>query len=341
MAAPGIDQHNLQIYLRKRIDTVQGEVSFTRITQGNSNLTYIVRDEAGNRWVMRRPPIGQVAATAHNMEREHRIIAALDGHVPVPKALFFCDDESITGAPFFMMDFVDGMSPASEKDAERDFSPHQRRAASENLVDTLAQIHEVDVDKVGLGDLGRREDYVSRQLRRWRQQWDVNKIRDVPEVDRAFDILTRRIPTQQGAALVHGDYKFDNVLFDTTGEVLAVVDWELCTLGDPIADLAALVMLWTEPGESNALGQKTATSAPGMLTRSEIVNRYRLRSSRSIDELDYYLAFTNWRVACVTESVYSRLKKNMMGDHPATDPEVFGNAAKHHASLALELASAL
>jgi aminoglycoside phosphotransferase (APT) family kinase protein len=341
MAAPGIDQHNLQTYLRNVIDTVQGEVSFTRITQGNSNLTYIVRDEAGNRWVLRRPPIGQVAATAHNMEREHRIIATLDGHVPVPKALVFCDDESITGAPFFMMNFVDGMSPASEKDAERDFSPRQRRAASENLVDTLAQIHEVDVDKVGLGDLGRRENYVSRQLRRWRQQWDVNKIRDVPEVDRAFAILTRRIPTQQGAALVHGDYKFDNVLFDATGAVLAVIDWELCTLGDPIADLAALVMLWTEPGESNALGQKTATSAPGMLTRSEIVDRYRLCSSRSIDELDYYLAFTNWRVACVTESVYARLKKNMMGDHPATDPEVFGNAAKHHASLALELASAL
>jgi aminoglycoside phosphotransferase (APT) family kinase protein len=314
MAPPGIDQHNLQIYLGKMIDAVQGEISFTRIARGNSNLTYIVRDEAGNRWVMRRPPIGQVAATAHNMEREHRIIAALDGHVPVPKALVFCDDESITGATFFMMDFVDGVSPASEKDAERDFSPHQCRAASENLVDTLAQIHEVDVDEVGLGDLGRRQDYVSRQLHRWRKQWDVNKIREVPEVDRAFD---------------------------TAGEVLAVVDWELCTLGDPIADLAALVMLWTESGERNALGQKTATSAPGMLTRSEIVDRYGLRSSRSIDELDYYLAFTNWRVACVTESVYSRLKKNMMGDHPATDPEVFGNAARHHASRALELASAL
>ncbi|WP_158461420.1 phosphotransferase family protein [Rhodococcus opacus] len=301
----------------------------------------MVSDQAGQRWILRRPPIGQVASTAHNMEREHRIIAALDGHVPVPKVLLFCDDESVTGAPFVMMDFVKGVSPASERDAEETFSPSQRRAASENLVDTLAQIHGVDVDEVGLGDLGKREDYLLRQLRRWRKQWDVNQVREVPEVDQAFRILAERIPTQQGAALVHGDYKFDNVLFATGGEVLAVVDWELCTLGDPIADLAALVMLWTEPGERNALGQKAASSAAGMLTRSEIVERYRARSSRSLDDLDYYLAFTNWRVACVTESVYSRLKKNMMGDHPTTDPQVFGDAAQHHASLALELASAL
>ena len=215
---------------------------FELITGGHSNLTFRVTDAEGRRWVLRRPPLRQVLATAHDMAREHRIIAALaDTSVPVPPLVGLCEDTAVNGAPFFVMDFVDGLVlrdvPAGEQ-----IGPDERRAAAESMIDTLAAIHDVDVDAVGLGDLGRREDYLARQLKRWYGQFEKSKLREIPEVDEVHDELVRTMPEQKESTIVHGDFRLDNCLVSPEGRIQAVLDWELCTLGDPLADVGLMIV---------------------------------------------------------------------------------------------------
>ena len=303
----GIDAGGIEAWFALNVPSGSPPFSFERIAGGHSNLTYRVSDAAGNRWALRRPPLGKRLGSAHDMGREHKVVSAL-GPTPVPVAgvVGLCDDDAVNGAPFYVMEFVEG--PILRGVAETEAFPDEgdRRAIGERVADTLVAIQEVDPDAVGLGDLGRKEDYVARQLHRWQGQWEKSKTRELPAIDRVHDALAARIPDQGPATIVHGDYRLDNMILTESGEVAAVLDWELCTLGDPLADVGQLMVYWPERGEETiALGQP-ANLAPGFPTREEIAARYAERSGRDLSDLGFYVALGYWKLAIILEGVYAR-----------------------------------
>jgi aminoglycoside phosphotransferase (APT) family kinase protein len=313
--ADGIERAGVEAWFARHAPEAELPLAFERIAGGLSNLTYRVSDAAGRRWALRRPPLGKTLGSAHDMAREHRVLAALaPTEVPVPPLVGLCEDEEVTGAPFYVMEFVDGPILRGLSEAEAAFADEaDREAIGYRVADTLAQIHAVDPDAVGLGELGRKEDYVARQLRRWQGQWEKSKTRELDTVDRVHERLAARIPKQGPATLVHGDYRLDNMILTPTGEVAAVVDWELCTLGDPLADVGTLMAYWPERGDATvALGQP-ANLAPGFPTRHELTARYAERSGRDISELDFYLALGYWKLAIILEGVYSRYAAGAYG----------------------------
>jgi aminoglycoside phosphotransferase (APT) family kinase protein len=316
----GIDVARVSAWLVANIAEVVAPFEFDVIAGGRSNLTYRVTDADGRRIVLRRPPLGHVLATAHDMAREHRIIAAVGTtRVPVPPALGVCTDETVNGAPFYVMGFVDGVVlDAPEKAALLPLG--LRRTACEHLVDVLADLHDVDVDAVGLGDLARREGYVERQLKRWTTQWAGSKTRELPAIDEVAETLARNVPVQQGVAIAHGDYRFGNCLTDVdSGRVAAVLDWELCTLGDPLADVGYLGVYWTDPGVPTRR-HNDPSGAAGFATYADLLDRYATRTGRDVSGIDYYVAFSSWRLAVISEGVYARYLHGAMGD--GLDPSV-------------------
>jgi len=287
---------------------------FERISGGHSNLTYRVTDAAGRTWALRRPPLGKRLGSAHDMAREHKVVSALGPtDVPVAPVVGLCEDESVNGAPFYVMEFVEG--PILRGLAEADAFPDEadRRAIGERVVDTLIAIHAVDPDAVGLGDLGRKEDYVARQLRRWHGQWEKSKTRELAAIDAVHERLSARIPEQGPATIVHGDYRLDNMILTPGGEVTAVVDWELCTLGDPLADVGLLMVYWPQAGEDEVSLGQPATMAPGFPSREEMKARYAERSGRDLSQLDFFVALGYWKLAIILEGVYARYAAGQYG----------------------------
>jgi aminoglycoside phosphotransferase (APT) family kinase protein len=248
----GIDRGGVEAWFGENVPGVQLPLSFDRISGGHSNLTYGVRDAGSGRWALRRPPLGKRLGSAHDMGREHKVVSALGPtDVPVAPVVGLCEDESVNEAPFYVMEFVEGPILRGLAEAEAFPEEADRRAIGERVADTLVEIHAVDPDAVGLGDLGRKEDYVARQLRRWQGQWKKSKTRELPAIDAVHERLEARIPAQGPATIVHGDYRLDNMILTPGGEVAAVVDWELCTLGDPLADVGLLMVYWPERGEAS------------------------------------------------------------------------------------------
>ncbi len=313
MTPEGIDHARVSAWLAEHVDGAVAPFRFSLIAGGRSNLTFTVTDAAGTRMVLRRPPTGAVLATAHDMAREHRIISAVGRtDVPVPPALGLCTDEDVNGAPFYGMGYVDGVV-LDHPDKAAAMTPPVRRAAGEHLIDVLADLHAVDVDEVGLGDLARRDGYVERQLKRWRTQWEQSKTRELPAVDEVAERLARRVPPQHGVSVAHGDYRFGNCLTDTTtGRIAAVLDWELCTLGDPLADVGYLGVYWSDPGEEQ-LRPNDPTGVEGFPTYAELLERYAARTGRDLADIDYYRAFASWRLAVISEGVYARFLHGSMG----------------------------
>jgi aminoglycoside phosphotransferase (APT) family kinase protein len=255
-----------------------------------------------------------VLQSAHDMGREHRIIAALrDTDVPVANALGLCDDVEVNGAPFYLMDFVEGAVLATIHDAEA-FPEASRRAAADDLVDVMGRLHAVDPDAVGLGTLGRKEDYIARQLNRWHRQFSQSKTRELPLLDEVHDRLAARIPPQRWTGIVHGDFRLGNMILGPGGELRAVLDWELATLGDTLADLGWMLSSWAQPGEATRGPFPPPTTAAGFPTRAEIADRYSKVTGRDLSELPYYLAFARWRGACISEGVLNRYKQAVMGE---------------------------
>lgn len=332
----GIDIDRVSGWLTDHVAGAVAPFDFDLIVGGRSNLTFRVTGADGARYVLRRPPTGHVLATAHDMAREHRIITAVGRTpVPVPTTLGLCTDDTVNGSPFYVMDFVDG-SVLDSTDAAASTPLPQRRSAAEHLIDVLADLHDVDVDAVGLGDLARHHGYVERQIRRWSTQWSESKTRDLPAIDEVAEHLARHIPDQQGVVIAHGDFRFGNCLVDTErGRVTAVLDWELCTLGDPLADLGYLGVYWAGPdGESR---HNDPTGAPGFPTFDEIVSRYADRTGRDVSGIDYYVAFSAWRLAVISEGVYGRFLRGAMGDqHDAEALALFSEATEELARGALE-----
>jgi aminoglycoside phosphotransferase (APT) family kinase protein len=313
-APSGIDRAGIEAWFAGHVEGAQPPLSFERISGGHSNLTYRVGDAAGHRWALRRPPLGKRLGSAHDMAREHKVVSALGPtQVPVAPVVGLCEDETVNEAPFYVMEFVEG--PILRGLAEADAFPIEadRRAIGERVADTLVSIHAVDPDTVGLGDLGRKEDYVSRQLRRWHGQWEKSKTRELPAIDAVHERLSTRIPAQGPATIVHGDYRLDNMILTPGGEVAAVVDWELCTLGDPLADVGLLMVYWPQAGEEGiALGQP-ATMAPGFPSREELKARYAERSGRDLSQLDFFVALGYWKLAIILEGVYARYAAGQYG----------------------------
>jgi aminoglycoside phosphotransferase (APT) family kinase protein len=315
---PGIDADAVTAWLGERVDKLATPLRFELITGGHSNLTFRVTDAEERRWVLRRPPLRQVLATAHDMSREHRIIAALaDTAVPVPPLIGLCEDPAVNGAPFYVMGFVDGLILRDVAVAQQ-LGVAERAAAAESLIETLTAIHSVDVDAVGLGDLGRREDYLARQLKRWYGQFESSKLREIPVVDEVHAELVKRMPPQRESTIVHGDFRLDNCLVGPDGHVRAVLDWELCTLGDPLADVGLMIVYMPDAAESERRGMPSATALDGFPSHQGLLDRYAEVSGRDLSDIGYYVAFGYWKLACIMEGVYARYVGGAMGNQGDT-----------------------
>jgi aminoglycoside phosphotransferase (APT) family kinase protein len=317
-----IDVPRVSAWLSEHIDGAEAPFTFDLIGGGRSNLTYTVTGADGAKYVLRRPPLGHVLESAHDMAREHRIIAAVgQTGVPVPAALGLCTDPDVNGVPFYVMGHVDGVVLDSPDKAEL-LSAELKVQASEHLIDVLAELHAVDIDAVGLGDLARREGYIERQLRRWTKQWANSKTRELPAIDEVAMRLADRLPVQQGTVIAHGDYRFGNCLTDVAqGRIAAVLDWELCTLGDPLADVGYLGVYWSDPGDAS-LRHNDPTSGGGFPRYADLLERYATTTGRDLSGIDYYVAFSSWRLAVISEGVYARYLHGAMGDQGLGTPEL-------------------
>ena len=334
----GIDGEAVTAWLQERAG-VEPPLTFETIAGGRSNLTYTVTDSAGTRWVLRRPPLHSVLESAHDVAREARIMQALaDSAVPVPVVVGSEEDDEVNGAPFFVMEFTDGVIARDAQVAEGLLDEPQRAAASGALVDTLLALHATDVDAVGLGDLGRRTGYVERQLRRWAGQLEKGSTRDLPLLVELGERLAADVPTPQGTAIVHGDYRLDNLILSPDGsEVRAVLDWELCTLGDPLADIGMLHVYWAESSDPVTPLGNMPTVLDGFWTRDEVVAAYSDGTDLDLGELDFYVAFAYWRIAIILEGVYQRFSAGAY-EHEDEGVKAMGNVVHQLAEAADERA---
>lgn len=336
----GIDVDGVTGWFAEHVPEAAAPLTFELIAGGHSNLTYRVEDAHGRAWVLRRPPLGHVLATAHDMAREHRIISALGPtEVPVPPAIGLCEDDDVNGAPFYVMDFVEG-TVARNATIAGGLTLGQRQVAARDLVEVLVAIHDVDVDAVGLGDLGRKDGYIERQLKRWYGQWERSKTRELPAVDEVHELLSGTIPEQGRATIVHGDYRLDNCLLGDDGSVAAVLDWEICTLGDPLADVGLLMVYWAEAGDPNPIPPDAPTTVEGFGTRQDVLDRYAERSGRDLSDIAFYTAFGYWKLACIVEGVYARYRAGVMGSEARGDDEVGAVFADQVARMADEARAA-
>lgn len=278
------------------------------ITGGKSNLTYTVSD--GTRSVIvRRPPLGHVLATAHDMSREYRVMSALaDTDVPVPATYGLCQDDAVIGAPFYVMERVDG-TPYQRAAQLEALGATRTRTISERLVDTLAALHAVDYAAVGLDDFGRPDGYLERQVRRWKKQLEASRSRELPGIDELAARLERDIPASGDGTIVHGDYRLDNALVNDQDEITAVLDWEMSTLGDPLTDVALMIVyqnLATLAGEAAQVTVTDAPKAPGYLSVDEVIERYRMASGRDLGDLGFHLGLGYFKLAVILEGIYFR-----------------------------------
>ncbi|MEV5180850.1 phosphotransferase family protein [Streptomyces werraensis] len=302
---PGLDLDRLRELLeRERPGLLGGPLSGRLIEGGRSNLTYRVTDGAGT-WVVRRPPLGHVLATAHDMKREHRVISALHPTgVPVPRPVLLWEDEEVLGAPFYVMEYVEG-TPYRTAEQLAPLGPGRTRKTVLNLVDTLVELHAVDPAEVGLADFGRPEGFLDRQLRRWGKQLDASRNRELAGIDELHAALGRELPVSPAPAVVHGDYRLDNALISDDESVRAVLDWEMSTLGDPLTDLGLLVMYSSPLGMPDSPVSTTA-EAPGHPTPAELIERYAARSGRDVWSVSWYTAFAWFKLAVILEGIHYR-----------------------------------
>lgn len=307
---PGLRLKRVVEFLHANVPGATDMLRFELIAGGRSNITYRVRSGPRS-WVLRRPPLGHVLATAHDMTREFRVLSALaDTAVPVARPLVLCEDPAVNEVPFYVMEdrsgvvlidsIPDGFAP----------EPADRRRIGDVMIDTMVALHAVDYRAVGLGDFGKPEGFLARQVRRWSTQWAGNKTGDVAEIDELIRRLAAALPASPAAAIVHGDFRLGNMALDRNdpGRVVAVYDWEMATLGDPLSDLGYTLIYWAEPGESDPSSgwMPSVTAAPGFATRAELVERYARLSGRDVSAVDFYQVLALYKLAVISEGIYKR-----------------------------------
>ncbi len=312
-APPGIDAAGVGRFFAAQVPGGDVPLRFALISGGRSNLTYRVSG-GGRDWVLRRPPLGHVLPTAHDMAREYRVLTALaETDVPVPRTFALCEDAAVNGASFYVMEYRPGVVLNEAIPDGYAESAAGRRAASLALVDTLVRLHAVDAEAVGLGDFGRPAGYLERQVRRWAQQWERSKGRDVPEIDALAERLPKALPASPAPTIVHGDYRLGNLALDPDdpGRVVAVFDWEMATLGDPLADLGYALIYWGEEGDppQQRTGTMHLTARPGFLSRAALVAEYARRSGRDTSAIDFYQALALYKLAVISEGIAARFRQ--------------------------------
>ncbi|MBV2363741.1 phosphotransferase family protein [Streptomonospora nanhaiensis] len=305
---PGLDLRRLEDHLAAHLPgVVQGELKGEVIAGGRSNLTYAVTD-GRTRWVVRRPPLGHVLPTAHDMAREHRVVSALAGTaVPVPGTLLLCTDPDVIGAPFYVMEYVEGVPYRTARQLAA-IGPERTHAVAMTMIDTLVALHAVDPAGVGLADFGRPEGFLERQVRRWSQQLEASRSRELPGIDELRSRLAENIPEGTAPAIVHGDYRLDNLLVGPDDRVRAVIDWEMSTLGDPLTDLA-LILTYNSEAMRASTGVSDAHTAEGYPDADEIIARYAAGSGRDITHLDWYVGLAFFKLAVILEGIHYRYRQ--------------------------------
>lgn len=308
--AEGYDIPAVESWIAANVSGLVPPFEWTRLEGGHSNLTYKLRDGSGNEAVIRRPPQGELLPKAHDMSREWALISALGPTpVPVPAALGFCEDPGVTGAWFYVMGLVDGRPLYSAAETLAWVPEERRLQLAHSFIDVLADLHSLVPDEIGLGELGKKEGYVQRQLKTWYRSWLASAEPaqyDDPRAHELQQYFLDNMPEQGMARVVHGDYGFHNCLIGADSSVVAVVDWEISTLGDPLADLAYALNPWADPGDTTPQDPVLATAVPGFPTRTELAQRYAGRTGASLDQLDYYLGFNRWKTAAILHGVYAR-----------------------------------
>ncbi len=338
MAPEGVDLERLRPWFAAHVPDASGApLAADLISGGRSNLTYVVNDGA-HAWVLRRPPLGHVVETAHDMRREFRVLSALHGtDVPVPQVHAFSDDDGLIGAPFYVMERVEGRILRTTAEMAV-LTPAEAQACSDQLVDVLAALHGVDPAAVGLADFGRPEGFLARNVARWGRQWEANKTRELAALDELTRRLAASVPVSGPSTIVHGDYRLDNTMlaFDDPGRIVAVLDWEMSTLGDPLTDLGLFLVYWGGGDQLAALTAQGAAGIPGFLTAEEIIARYADRTGRAIDHLDFYVVFAMYKLAVIVEGIQARY---LMGKPLGEGFGDMGDMVSSLAEQALQLAS--
>jgi aminoglycoside phosphotransferase (APT) family kinase protein len=309
---PGIRFDTVSRFFREHVPGGDCPLTFTLISGGRSNLTYLVRG-GGREWVLRRPPLGHVLPTAHDMAREHRVLSALSGTgVPAPRPIALCEDPAVNDMPFYVMEYRPGIVLANELPPGYATTEDERRGISLALVDTLVQLHAVDYRAVGLEGFGRPDGYLERQVTRWSQQWERSKTSEVAAITELIRRLRAALPASPPPTIVHGDYRLGNMALDPEDprHVVAIFDWEMATLGDPLADLGYTLIYWTEAGDppqERSVGAASPfTTLPGFLTRAELVAEYAARSGRNVDAIEFYQVLALYKLAVISEGIYAR-----------------------------------
>ena len=304
----GVDLDRLRpFFVRHVADAIDAPLSATLIAGGRSNLTYSVSD-GNSTWVLRRPPLGHVLPTAHDMVREYRVMSALaPTDVPVPRTLALCEDLAVNDAPFYVMELVEGIIYRDSASLES-LNADAARGVSEALVDVLASIHGVDYQAIGLGEFGRPDGFLERQVRRWGEQWERSKTRELPAVDELARRLRNALPESGPPTIVHGDYRLDNTMMaiDDPSRIVAVLDWEMSTLGDPLTDLGLFLLYWGQVDAQVIATGAAIKSQAGFLSRDEIVARYASVSGRAVDQLDWYEILASYKLAIIVEGINAR-----------------------------------
>jgi len=334
-----IDETALAAWLEAHVEGYRGPLEVRQFKGGQSNPTYqLVTPE--RKYVLRRKPPGKLLPSAHAVDREFKVISALyPTGFPVARPYGLCTDESVIGTMFYVMENVegrilwDGMLP--------DYSPEERRAIYLAETDTLAALHATKVDAVGLSDFGKPGNYFARQIDRWTKQYLASETVKIETMDKLIDWLPKTVPADDVTSVVHGDYRLDNCMVGDDGRVVAVLDWEICTLGDPMADLGLLQVYWTGPDDPSSAWNGSACSTPGFLNRADLAARYAAASGRDISQLPFYVSFAYWKLACILEGVYARYAGGALGARDAAELEPFTLQVEGAAAMALAQLEAL
>ena len=312
-----IDAARLEIYLKEHLSALAGPVAVEQFPSGYSNLTYLIR--AGDReLVLRRPPFNAKIKTAHDMGREFKVLSRLIAVYPkVPRPLVYCEDESVIGAPFYVMERVSGVILRATLPPGRELSPETMRRVATSLIDNLAELHSADYNAAGLSDLGNPPGYVERQVSGWIKRYQNARTDNIPEMDRAAAWLAEHRPPESGAALIHNDYKYDNLVLDPSdlGNIIAVLDWEMATVGDPFMDLGTTLGYWVESDDPDELAAMSGpTRLPGNLTRRQLVERYAEKSGRDIRDPLFYYVYGLFKVGVIVQQIYFRYRQGHTRD---------------------------